>query len=335
MTLGAGTAGGAAFAYLNVPLPWLLGPLLTVGALGLFGAKLSTPPGSRQVGQILLGAGIGLHFSPEVARFVGENLHIMVACALASIGFGTVAGLALRRASGADAATSHFSCVPGGVAEMAVLAERHGGDPGPVALAQSLRILFVVVTIPPALTILGIRGQDLFQSSDIPFDPLGLGIIILGAVAAGGLLTWRKVTNAWILGPLAVGALIAANQVDLSSMPRPILNCSQVLIGSTLGLRYQRDVIAPLKKFLPSAILGTSVLIGLNVICGLAVASLTGLPEGAMVLSMAPGGMAEMAITAQVLALGAPLVTAFHTVRIFLVIGLSGIVYRQVTRFSD
>ncbi len=329
-TLGLGFGGGWAFSWLGIPLPWLLGPLLTIGALGLFGVDLATPKASRQLGQLLLGTGIGLYFTPAVAAFVVEHLGVIVSCGLASISFGAIAGLILQRTASVDIATAYFSCVPGGVAEMAVQAERYGGETGPVALAQSLRILFVVVTIPPAIIFWGATGTDPFGIPKVPFDPAGFGGLLLISLAAGWLLAWRKVTNAWLLGPLAAGAVVTVTQSDLSGMPTEILNISQVLIGSTLGLRYRRDAIVRLRKFLLPAMLSTFALIGLNVVFGMLAAQWSGLPVSTMVLSVSPGGMAEMSITAKVLALGVPLIAAFHIVRIFLVIGLSGLLFRYV-----
>jgi uncharacterized membrane protein AbrB (regulator of aidB expression) len=52
-----------------------------------------------------------------------------------------------------------------------------------------------------------------------------------------------------------------------------------------------------------------------------------GLPIPSLILLVAPDGMPEMAITTKVLALAAPLVVAFHIVRIFFVIGISGLVF--------
>jgi hypothetical protein len=78
--------------------------------------------------------------------------------------------------------------------------------------------------------------------------------------------------------------------------------------------------------------LSTIVLVGLNVATGAAIGILVGLPVPTMALAISPGGMAEMSITAKVLHLGVPVVSAFHVVRIFLVIGFSEIVFRKVFR---
>jgi membrane AbrB-like protein len=332
-TLATGGLGGWAFAALGVPLPWLLGPLLTVGALGIAGLDLATPKGSRQLGQLLLGTGIGLNFTVTVALFVIDHAVVMVGCALASVAFGAIAAQVLKRTAGVDIATAYFSCVPGGVAEMAVQANRWGGDAAPVALAQSLRILFVVTTIPPAFILLDLTGLDFFETRKLPFDAGGFVLLLAISFASAGLLAWLKVTNAWILGPLAGVAAVTVAELDLSGVPSEVLSLSQVLIGSTIGLRYRRDTLVKLRRFLPPAVLSTLVLIGLNVLLALAVGLVTEIPAQTLVLSTSPGGMAEMAITAKLLGLGVPIVAAFHIVRIFIVIGCSGLLFKYGFRY--
>jgi len=333
VTLAIGAAGGFALDLLHVPLAWLLGSLAAVAGAGLIGGyQLAVPPGGRQLGQLLLGTAIGLTFTPEVAEIVAGYAPVMVVGALLSILYGVVAAYSLRRTARVDDSTAFFSSVPGGVAEMSILAERHGGHTAPVSLAQSLRILCVVTTIPPVITALGLTGIDPFKPSTLAFDAMGFPALITLAIAGGGLLAWRRVPNAWLLGPMAVAVLVTVTQSDLSAMPHPLLSLSQVLIGATLGLRYRRDRLLALRRFLAPAVLSTVVLVGLNVATGAAIGILVGLPVPTMALAISPGGMAEMSITAKVLHLGVPVVSAFHVVRIFLVIGFSEIVFRKVFR---
>lgn len=53
----------------------------------------------------------------------------------------------------------------------------------------------------------------------------------------------------------------------------------------------------------------------------------TDLPIATLGLGLAPGGVAEMTITAKVLQLGVPIVTAFHVVRMVGVLGTVGYLY--------
>ena len=48
-----------------------------------------------------------------------------------------------------------------------------------------------------------------------------------------------------------------------------------------------------------------------------------------MLLGKSPGGIAEMCLTAKVLELGVPLVTAFHIMRYVIVLLLTGPIYRR------
>ena len=68
------------------------------------------------------------------------------------------------------------------------------------------------------------------------------------------------------------------------------------------------------------------------VLCALAGAAFAWLriplPWMTMILAMAPGGIAEMCITAKVLQLSVPLVTAAHVVRVLVLILTTGPVFR-------
>jgi uncharacterized membrane protein AbrB (regulator of aidB expression) len=59
---------------------------------------------------------------------------------------------------------------------------------------------------------------------------------------------------------------------------------------------------------------------------------LTGLNLGTLILGTAPGGIAEMAITAKVLQLGVPLVTAFQVCRLIAVLLIVAPLYRWLYR---
>ena len=77
-------------------------------------------------------------------------------------------------------------------------------------------------------------------------------------------------------------------------------------------------------RFVGAVVVSVLAAIGLATLFGVALAWLAGQNAATMVLGMAPGGVAEMAITAKVLQLGVPLVTAFHVTRLLAVLLLTG-----------
>lgn len=65
-----------------------------------------------------------------------------------------------------------------------------------------------------------------------------------------------------------------------------------------------------------------------------AVAWLSGIPWATMALATAPGGLAEMGLTAKLLRLGVPVVTAFHIVRLAVVVTTAAPGFRLLRRLA-
>ena len=78
--------------------------------------------------------------------------------------------------------------------------------------------------------------------------------------------------------------------------------------------------------------LGTVVMLALCAGFALLLAWGTGLHPATMILGTAPGGIAEMSITAQVLQLGVPVVTAFQVCRLVAVLLIVGPMYGWLYR---
>ena len=130
--------------------------------------------------------------------------------------------------------------------------------------------------------------------------------------------------GAFVFGPLAVVTLLTAAELQFSSVPTWLSNGAQLLLGCALGARFERRSLESAPRYV-SAVLA-SVSVAMLVAAGLAwgVARASGLSVPSLILAMAPGGIAEMCITAQVLQLGVPLVTAAHVVRVGVLVIATG-----------
>ncbi|MBM3387838.1 MAG: AbrB family transcriptional regulator, partial [Betaproteobacteria bacterium] len=99
-------------------------------------------------------------------------------------------------------------------------------------------------------------------------------------------------------------------------------NAAQLCIGVSLGVRFQREFLHTAPRWLGSVALGTSAMLLTSALFGTALASLVGQHPATLILGTSPGGIAEMAITAKVLQLGVPVVTAFQVCRLVAVLVL-------------
>lgn len=328
--LAVGGAAGYVASRAGTPIPWMLGPLLTVAALRVAGLRVGALPGGRQAGQWIIGTALGLYFTPVVVREVAGWWWLLAVGALLALGLGYVGGLILARAGGVDRTTGVFASVPGGAAEMWVLSERFGARADRVAAAQSLRIVIVVLVIPFAYAALGLHGADTYVPGATAFDTGGLAVLLAATFAGGAALQALRFPNAFVLGSLAVAIPLTALSVDLSAMPTVASNAGQCLLGCALASRFGPEFLHGSHRFVAAVVASVLAAIALSAAVAVALALATGLPPATLVLGTAPGGIAEMCVTAKVLRFGVPLVTAFHVTRVVALLLLTAPVFARV-----
>jgi uncharacterized protein len=317
---------------LHTPLPWMIGPMVAIAAVRIAGVHVTAPRGGRQAGQWIIGTALGLYFTPAVVERIGAVAWLLVVGALFAIALGYVCGFLLSMLGGTDRTTAVFASVPGGAAEMTLLGERFGARVDQVAAAQSLRILIVVVTIPSIYAVLKLHGADPFLpgASEVRWPALAA---LLAATAAGGFAMQRlNAPNAFVLGALAVAIPLTAGEVTVSAVPRWLIDAAQLLLGCALGSRFNRSFLKRAPRFVAAVTISVVVAMMLSALFGFALAELTGIHPATLILATAPGGIAEMAVTAKVLELGVPLVTAFHVTRVVLLLTCTGPVFEWLSR---
>jgi len=324
LTYAVAAIAGYAAMRLRIPLPWMMGALFATAAQSLYGARPAVLPIGRRVGQMMIGIGVGLTFTEQAAAAVFGNLPAMTAAAVLTLAAGGAISFLLARMTGTDRLTAVMASVPGGPADMANLAERYGGDPLTVALAQTFRIALIVTVIPPAMILSGIDGhQELASAAQLPFDPLGLAALTAIGAAAIFALTRMGLANAWFLGPLIAISTMTASGIHLSGMPFGLVAVAQILLGVSLGTTFERRFLMRSPRLLVATVVCSILLL---VACGTIaalLASLTGLHPASLALALAPGGLPEMVLTAKVLHLSVPMVTAFHVERVVLTLLLA------------
>ena len=317
---------------LHAPLPWMIGPLLALAACRVAGIDCEAPAGGRQAGQWVIGTALGLYFTPAVAELVLRLWWLLLIGAFFALALGYFCGFVLTVVARTDRATALFASVPAGAAEMAVLGERYGARVHEVAAGQSLRLMLVVVVIPWIFTALGVHGADRFQTGIAEVHGLGLAALLALTLGGGLLLQRTGLPNAFVLGALAVAIPLTLAQIDLSAVPRWLTNAAQLLLGCALGARFERSFLRRAPRFVAAVVLSVAAAMLLSALFALAIAAATDLHPATLVLATAPGGIAEMSITAKVLELGVPVVTAFHVTRVVVLLTCTAPVFAWLRR---
>jgi membrane AbrB-like protein len=331
---GAFVCGGIA-NWLNVPLPWMIGALVFATTMRMLDRPVPVPGVTRPIGQVLVASSVGLSFTPDAVAAMGTLLVPMVAAAILTVVIGFVVAAALMRMTHVDVVTASLASIPMGPVESATLAQRHGVAPGPVVFAQTLRIMLLVILIPPALVALDGGVSD--PSAVLRAMPWTVtGGLLLVAFGVAGAMAARAVglANPFFVGSIGGAALAAAFSLPITAYPYPVLVIAQIFLGVWLGAVFDRALVRRAGGFIPAAVLSSLLMVALCGLMGLGLVWVTGQPWQVMILSTAPGSVTEMALTAKILQQGIAVVTAFHLVRIFIILPLAGTIIGLTARLA-
>jgi membrane AbrB-like protein len=273
---------------------------------------------------------LGLYFTAPVVGVLAEHLVSVVGGLLFAIGLAFYGTYLLRRFANVDVKTAWFSSAIGGAAEMTNLAERYGVRPDLVASAHSMRMITVVVLVPFTLQWLGISGIDSFVVGAKQISYTGLAQLF-GLTAIGVFVATRmKMPNAWVLGPMFLTIGFTASGMEFSAIPDWLSKVAQLSVGWGLGDRFRPGFFRTAPRFLMVVVVFTATALLLAFGFATVLHMVSGLPTVSLMLGVAPGGISEMAITAKVLQLGVPLVTAFQVFRMAGVVLVTGPLYAYV-----
>ncbi len=325
-------AGALLANWLHLPLPWMIGPLLVTAISKLRGARTQSHVAFRSMGQWVIGTSLGLYFTEEVLHIVLDNTVAIVLGMLFALFLGSAGALALRRWGEVDFKTAWFASAIGGASEMANLAERNNARIDRVASAHSLRVLLVVVTIPFVYKFLGLHGLTVNTTAAIPFSYSGFFQMVVITCAFSFAFGKLRIPNPWVLGPLFIMTVLTSNHIELSVIPPEVQHAGQMFIGWSLGDKFGPDFFRRAPKYLGVvALVCVGSLCLALVFCAL-LTLISDIPLATLYLANSPGGIAEMTITAKVLQLGPPVVTAFHVSRMVFVLLVTGPLYRLLSK---
>lgn len=330
---------------LRLPIPWMLGPLLSTALVTLGGLPTRSDPRLRNLGQWLMGASLGLYFTPLIVAQLIDLWWAVLAAVVWALALGLLYGHWLYRSCAGTLPgvsdltlrrSAYFAGAIGAASEMTLLAEKEGARTDLVAASHSLRMLIVVVVVPFAMVLVESWWHVDISSIAVPLAAPttleGVATLALLTGVGGLLMQWRDLPNPWFLGPLLIAIALAVTETTPSLVPSTLSNIAQLVIGVSLGVRFNPRFLFTAPRWLWRVAVGTLGLLGCCALFGWGLALSTGMHPATLILGTAPGGMTEMSITAKVLQLGVPVVTALQVTRMVAVLVLARPLFRWWAR---
>lgn len=321
LTLAASLAGLAIFYVLDLPLPFLFGPMSGCLLVALAGGKMRGF-GQASVGaRTILGVAVGATITPEVLGQLPQMAGSVALVPIYIFTIGLVGVPFFRRVCGFDRVTAYYAAMPGGLQDMIIFGQEAGGNPRTLSSIHATRVLIIISIAPILLT--SFYGASLSNpmgqpAADLP--PHELALMVLAA-----FIGWKGgekigLFGASILGPMIVSAALTLTGFLHSRPPAEAILIAQFFIGSGVGVHYVGVTLSELRKVVLSGV--AFVLILAVLAAGFAqLAGALGVAGGIEAfLAFAPGGQAEMTVLAIVAGADLGFVIAHHLTRIVLVI---------------
>ena len=134
--------------YFNVPLAWMLGPMMAISIAALMGLKVIMPKLALSGILIILGLYIGAYIDQnliyQMVNWVWTTI-IMFFYILISI---IIVSKYLQKFSGYSKKTSIFSAAPGALGPLMILAEHENSDLSQVATSHLIRLIIIITIFP-------------------------------------------------------------------------------------------------------------------------------------------------------------------------------------------
>ena len=331
LTYAIGGAGGFVAKALHLPLPMLLGSLLAVGAAALLdirplGHLPQAPQKVRMIFIPVIGVAIGGAARPEILEQAWEWIPSLLILSL-YIPVMHWLGFRMLTATGrTDRLTAFYGTAPGGLVETVQMGEEAGADIQMLAMLQFLRLILTIVVVPLTFTLM--EGHAVGSAGGAAVAGHGLGpadvAILLVCAVVGALAGLRlRLPAGHVLGPILLSGAAHVAGLTQSVPPGWLVAATQVVIGTSLGVRFAGMPKRRILDALGLALMNGTVTIGGAALLAYAVAGLVGEPARAVFLAFAPGGLVEMGLIALSLNMSILYVTAHHLLRIILAVSFA------------
>ncbi|MET4100696.1 membrane AbrB-like protein [Roseovarius sp. MBR-78] len=325
-------AWGLAAQAVGLPLPFMLGPLIGA-ALIATGVPHRLPEGYRFPTALRLAfiAIIGLMIGAQVTPALfsqAQGYALTLGAVTLFVGLAHGAGYAIyRRLGGYDATTAFYASAPGGLYESIEMGAAAGADMTRLMMQQFLRIIVVVTVLPLGLSLwlgapVGSAGGMTLARGDVAWSDLPVVALAgLGGLALGRVL---RLPAGQMTGPMALAAVLSLTGWLSLELPQWLVNLAQMVLGTALGMRFTGLSRGLLARGAGLALLAVGSMLGIGVALAAGLHALTGAAVDVLVISLAPGGVTEMALIALSLNANPAFVTLHHIYRIVLTVVVIG-----------
>ncbi|GIM48476.1 hypothetical protein DNHGIG_40250 [Collibacillus ludicampi] len=322
--------GGAIFTFIHIPLSWMLGPLVsTILWSKLTERTLYWPSYLNKIGLAIIGYSIGISFTYPILQQIVLQLPMMLLTTGTMVLFSILMGYVIAKCSEAHMFSGILGSIPGGLIQMVALShELKETNEAIVTLMQTIRLMSVIFIVPFLVVNRILVHSNVNDSMDltmISIHNLQLSwihyaiyfvIVVIGCWGAVKL----NLPIPFLLGSMLVTALLVLVNFQAPQLPKWMTYLAQLFIGTTMGLSMNLKFNKNLGLLVLLTGLSSIGLIVLSFLAGKFISFIYPVSLITAFLSTAPGGIAEMGVTAMEVHANLSVISAYQLFRLFFIL---------------
>lgn len=317
ITAALGVISAYIFQLLHIPMPWLLGPLLTILALKLTTQlPLKWNKHFRNFGLVIAGYSIGHSFTLETLADIRVYFPVMIILNILYIILFIFISWVIAKRVKVDQLTALTSCVPGGMTQIVAYAEEQGSkNITMITFYQVLRVICIIGFVP--LLVVGSSSSSTSVSDAHYTFPFLLFFVL--SYIAGFIAMKIKIPTGYMLGPVFLFMGLQLAKIQVPEIPVSALHVAQIVMGIYIGLLLNKENLHLSKKLIFYAFVSSFLYIASAFCLALLMMQFYPLDFKTSFLSIVPGGLDQMGIISASVHADSTLVTAFQLFRVLVI----------------
>ncbi len=319
--------------YFNIPLAWMLGPMIAISIAALMGFKVQMPKLALSGILIILGLHIGNYIDQnlinQMVNWIWTTI-IMFFYILVSI---AIVSKYLQKFSGYKKNTSIFSAAPGALGPLMILAEHEKSDLSQVATAHLIRLI-IIITLFPFIIVNFVTTEPIIieKFNYLDQNHIHLIILLIASILLILLFDKIKIPAALLSGTLVASGILNITEIASYKLPEFSIDFCLLILGASVGCRFAEKTIKEVLSNTFHSFIATILLVLLGLIAAYIGTFFVDNNILTLILSFCPGGIYEVAVIAIAFELDPNFVAFHHIIRLLMILFMVPVILKIINR---
>ena len=319
--------------FFNIPLAWMIGPMIAVSIAALNGFKIFMPKLALSSILIILGLHIGNYIDQnllnQMVSWIWTTI-IMLGYIIVSI---LIVSKYLQKFSGYKEKTSIFSAAPGALGPLMILAEYEKSDLSQVATAHLIRLIIIITIFPFIIVNLSTSGSLELQKFDyMSQNHWDLVLLIIASLIFIFFFDKAKVPAALLSGTLVASGVLQIFDIASYKLPDASINFCLLILGASVGCRFANKTVKEVANNSFHGLVATILLVLLGLVAAFIATFFVDNNFLTLILSFCPGGIYEVAVIAIAYDLEPDFVAFHHIIRLLFILFIVPMILRLIEK---